>query len=73
MVMLVALAMPSLIANSLALEVVVWLAEALEDNICCSDFQKCTAETAYVFLENITLALVITIRVEEKKEASKNR
>ena len=69
--MLVALAMPSLIANSLASGAVVLLAGALEDDTCWPRFQRCAAETACMHLEDITLASVTTIRVEEEEEASR--
>jgi len=73
MAMLVVLAMPSFMANSLASEAVVLPAGALENDICWSKFQVCTAETAYMHLEGITLASVTTIRVEGEKEASRQR
>jgi len=73
MAMLVALAMPSLIANSLASGAVVLPAEALEDDTCWPRFQICTAETACMRLEGITLASVTTTRVEGEKEASRQR
>ena len=73
MAMLVALAMPSLMANSSALGAVVLPAGALEDNTCWPKFQICAAETAYMRLEDITLASVTTTRVEGKKEASRQR
>jgi len=71
--MLVALAMPSLMANSSASGAVVLLAGALEDDTCWPKFQICTAETAYMHLEGITLTSVITTRVEEEEEALKQR
>ena len=71
MAMLVALAMPSLIANSSASEAVVLPAGSLENDICWPRFQRCAAETACIHLEGITLASVTTTRVEEEKEASK--
>ena len=73
MAMLVALAIPSLMANSSALGAVVLPAGALEDNTCWPKFQRCAAETAYMRLEDITLASVTTTRVEGKKEASRQR
>ena len=73
MVMLVALAMPSLIANSLALGAVVLLVGALEDDICWPKFQICAAEIGCICLEGITFALVITTRVEGKEETSRQR
>ena len=73
MAILVALAIPSLIANSSASEAVVLPARALEDNTCWSKFQICAAETAYMYLEGITLASVTTTRVEGEKEASRQR
>jgi len=72
MAMLVALAMPSLMANSSASGAVVLPAGALEDNICWPKFQMCTAETACMRLEDITLASVTTTRVEEEEEASRH-
>ena len=71
--MLVALAILSLIANSSASGAVVLLAGALEDDICWPKFQICAAETACIHLEGITLASVTTTRVEEEKEASRQR
>ena len=73
MAMLVALAMLSLMVNSSALEVVILSAKALKDDTCWPKFQRCAAETACIYLEGITLASVTTIRVEEEKEASKQR
>jgi len=73
MAMLVALAMPSLMANSSASRAVVLLAEALENNTCWSKFQRCAAEIVCICLEGIALASVTTTRVEEEKEASKQR
>ena len=73
MAMLVALAMPSLMANSLASEAVVLPAGALKDNTCWPKFQICAAETACMHLESITLASVTTTRVEEEEEASRQR
>jgi len=71
MAMLVALAMPSHIANSSASEAVVLPAGALEDDTCWPKFQICTAETACICLEGITLASVTTTRVEGEEEASR--
>jgi len=71
--MLVALAMSSLMANSSALEAVVLLAGALEDDTCWPNFQRCTAETACMHLEGITLVSVTTTRVEEEEETSRQR
>ena len=73
MAMLVALAMSSLMANSSALGAVVLPAGALEDDICWPKFQICTAETACMCLEGMTLASVTTTRVEEEEEASRQR
>jgi len=73
MAMLVALAIPSLITNSSASRVVVLPARALEDNTCWPRFQICAVETAYMYLEGITLASVTTTRVEEEKEASRQK
>jgi len=73
MAMLVALAIPSLMANSSASEAVVLLAGALEDDICWPKFQICAAETACMHLEGITLASVTTTRVEGEEEASRQR
>ena len=69
--MLVALAMPSLIANSLASGAVILLAGVLEDNTCWPKFQICVAESACMRLEGITLASVTTTRVEGEEEASR--
>ena len=71
MAMLVALAMPSLMANSLVSEAVILLAGALKDDTYWSKFQICIAETACMRLEGITLASVTTTRVEGKEEASR--
>jgi len=71
--MLVALAMSSLIANSLVSRTVVLPAGALEDNTCWPKFQRCTAKTACMRLEGITLISVTTTKVEGKKEASRQR
>jgi len=73
MAMLVALAMPSIIANSSALGAVVLPAGVLEDNTCWHKFQICAAETACMCLEGITLASVTTTRVEGEEEPSKQR
>ena len=61
---LVALAIPSLIANSSISEVVISLAGALEDNTYWPKFQIYTAETTCMHLENIILVLVTITRVE---------
>jgi len=45
-------------ANSLVLEAVVLLAGTLEDDIWWPSFQKYAVETAYMFLEGITLISV---------------
>jgi len=71
MAMLVALAMPSLMANSSASGAVVLLARALEDDTCWPKFQIYAVETACMHLEGITLASVTTIRVEGEEEASR--
>ena len=71
MAMLVALAMPSLMANSLVSEAVILLAGALKDDTYWPKFQICIAETACMHLEGITLASVTTTRVEGKEEASR--
>ena len=71
--MLAVLTMPSLIANSLASEAVVLLAGALKNNIYWPKLQICIAETAYIYLEGITLASVTTTRLKEEKEALKQR
>jgi len=73
MAMLVALAMPSLMANSSASGAVVLPAGALEDDTCWPKFQRCAAETACMRLEGITLASVTTTRVEGEEEASRQR
>jgi len=56
-------------ANSLVLGAVVLLAEALEDDTWWPGFQKNAAETAYMFLEGITLTSVTTTKIE-KEEAT---
>ena len=71
MAMLVALAIPSLMANSSASGAVVLLAGALEDDTCWPKFQIYAAETACMRLEGITLASVTTTRVEGEEEASR--
>ena len=65
--------MSSLIVNNLVSGVVVQLARALENNICCFSLQKCTAEIVCIFLEGIALVSVTTIRVEKEKEAPGHR
>jgi len=71
--MLVALAIPSLMANSSALEAVVLPADALENDTYWPKFQICAAETACMHLEDITLTSVTTTRVEGEEEASRQR
>ena len=71
--MLVALAMPSLMANSSASGAVVLPAGALEDDTYWPKFQRCIAETACMHLDGITLASVTTTRVEGEEEASRQR
>jgi len=73
MSILVVLETPSLIANSLALGAVVLPAGAFEDNIWWPSLQKCTTETACIFLKSIALVSVTTTRVEEEEEASRQR
>jgi len=73
MSILVALETPSLMANSSASGIVVLLVRALEDNTCWPKFQICIVETACMCLESITLASVITTRVEGEEEASRQR
>jgi len=73
MAILVAIAIPSLIINSLASETVVLLAEALENNICWPKLQIYIAETACICLEGITLVSVTITRVEEEEKASRQR
>jgi len=73
MAMLVVLAIPSLIVNSLVLEVVILPAEVLEDDTCWPNFQVCIAETACIYLKGMTLVSVTTIRVEKKEEALRQR
>ena len=73
MAILVVLAIPSFMANSSVSEIVVLPAVVLKDNICWSRFQICTAKIACICLESITLVLVTIIRVEEKKEISRQR
>ena len=64
MAILVALAIPSLIANSSASGVVILPAGALKDNTYWPKFQIYIAETACMYLENIMLVSVTTTRVE---------
>ena len=71
--MLVALAIPSLMANSLTLGTVVLPAGALEDDTCWPKFQICVAETACMCLEGITLASVTTTKVEGEEKALRQR
>ena len=73
MAMLVVLAIPSLIANSLVSEVVILPAKVLEDDTYWPNFQVCIAETACIYLEGMTLVSVTIIRVEKKEEASRQR
>jgi len=73
MAMLVALAMPSLIVNSSASGAVVLPARALEDDTCWPRFQICTAETACMHLEGMTLVSVTTTKVKGKEETSRQR
>jgi len=74
MSILVALETPSLIANSSASRAVVLLAGVLEDNTWWPSLQKCAAEIACMFLEDIALVSVTIIGVEEKEEeASRQR
>lgn len=70
---LVALAIYSLLANSLASKTVFQPARALENNICYLNLQKYIVEIVCIFQNNIVLASVITIRVEEEKEALKHK
>jgi len=69
MSILVALSISSLIVNSSVLGAVIRLAGILEDNICCSSFQKYMAEIAYMFLGGVILTSVTTMRVGKKEEA----
>jgi len=69
MSILVALSISSLIVNNSVLRAVIRLAGILEDNICCSSFQKCMAEIAYMFLGGVILTSVTTMRVGKKEEA----
>jgi len=73
MSILVALETPSLITNSLASEAVVLPAGTLEDNTWWPDLQKCTTNTACMFLGDIVLISVTTTRVEGKEETSRQR
>jgi len=68
MAILVAVAIPSLIINSLASETVVLLAEALENNICWPKLQIYIAETACMCLEGITL---VSVTIQEWKKRKK--
>ena len=70
---LIALAILSLMANNSVSEAIVQLAKALEDNIYYPSLQKYIAEIACIFLEGITLAPIITIRIKEEKEALRHR
>ena len=58
----------SLIANSSASGAVVWPAEALENNICCSSLYKYIVEIACMFLSSIVLVSVAIIRVEKPQD-----
>ena len=58
---------------SSVLEAVVQPAKALENNICCSSLQKYAVETAYMFLGDIKLVSVTTMRVEGEEEALRHR
>jgi len=71
--MLIALAMPSLMTNSLVSKTVVLPAGVLENNIYWPKFQIYVAEIACICSEDIILASVITIRVEEEKKVSKQK
>jgi len=73
MAMLVALAMPSLMANNSVSRAIVLPARILKNDICWPKFQRCTAETACMHLEGITLASVTTTKVEGEEEASRQR
>jgi len=70
---LVALAIPSLLANSLASKAVFQPTRALENDICYLNLQKYIVEIVCIFQNDIVLASVITMRVEEEKEALKHR
>jgi len=70
---LVALAIPSLLANSLVSKAVFQPARALENYICYLNLQKYIVEIVCIFQNDIVLASVITMRVEKKKEALKHR
>ena len=65
--MLVALAIFSLIANSLVSRVVVLSARVLENNTCWPRIQIYAVEIVYICLESITLILVIITRVVKFK------
>jgi len=71
MSILVALTIPSFIANSLTSGVVVQLAGALEDNICYSSLSKYIVETACMFPGSVVLTSITTMRVEGKKRSLK--
>jgi len=73
MAILVAIAISSLIINSLVSETVILLAEALENNICWPKLQIYAAERACMCSEDITLVSVTITRVEEEKKASRQR
>jgi len=65
----VALVVPSLIANNFVSRAVVLPRGALNDNTYCPSLQKCVAEMACMLLGGMTLASVITTRMEESVEA----
>jgi len=64
----VALVTPSLMTNNLASRVVVLPVGALDDDTCSPNLKKYTAETACMFLGGMTLASVMTTRVERSVE-----
>ena len=70
MSILVALEIPSLIANSSASGAVILPVRALEDNTWWPSLQECTAEIACIFLGSIALTSVTTTRVGKEEEAS---
>jgi len=70
---LVALAISSLLANSVASKAVFQPARALKNDICYLNLQKYIVEIVCIFQNDIVLALVITMRVEEEEETLKHR
>ena len=64
----VALTIPSLIANNSVSRTVDHPAGTLDDDICSPSLQKWAADTAYMFLEGMTLVSVTMTSVERSVE-----